>query len=346
MDTELLKVLNYKKIKEITNEWPLTTEDIEQLKETWEYCNKNNIKRQKLFDKLKYLLKYDRCDILKRFKILTEEKLSNCAKKSFITRYGVIEGTKRYENYANLQAKTNTFEYKKERYGWTQDDFNKFNRSRAVTLENLIKKHGEEKGKIKWEKYCEAQRHTNTLEYYIEKYGDTGIDKWKKYNYDKGKSGRLTYYTDELGWDKETALDYLNKKYNNNMFTSNAELIFIDCLEEKINKKLSYTAKYGKQFSIWCHKSSSIRFYDIAFPEHKKIIEFYGDYWHCNPKTYDSDFVLSQSNKTAREVWEDDRLKNLTALENGFTVMIVWESDFKNNMEEILNKCQQWLNLK
>ena len=52
------------------------------------------------------------------------------------------------------KAKKNTFEYKKEKFGWSPEDFKEFNKSRAVTKENLIKKHGEEKGLEIFNNYC------------------------------------------------------------------------------------------------------------------------------------------------------------------------------------------------
>jgi hypothetical protein len=48
----------------------------------------------------------------------------------------------------------------------------------AITEKNLIKKWGEEKGKIKWKEYCEKQSISNTFEYKKEKYG------WSKEEFD------------------------------------------------------------------------------------------------------------------------------------------------------------------
>ena len=36
---------------------------------------------------------------------------------------------------------------------------------------------------------------------------------------------------------------------------------------------------------------------DIFIEEYNLIIEFYGDYWHCNPKRYKSDFLHPHKKK-------------------------------------------------
>lgn len=56
-------------------------------------------------------------------------------------------------------------------------------KSKAVTLENLINRYGEEDGKRRFDKYRSKQAHSNTLEYMIEKYGiDAGTEKYYSAN--------------------------------------------------------------------------------------------------------------------------------------------------------------------
>lgn len=109
-------------------------------------------------------------------------------------RYGIEEGNKRWYNYCKKQAKTNTFEYKKEKYGWSKKKFYEYNKSRSVTKENLIKKHGKEKGIEIWINYLGRQEYTNSLKYYIEKYGEeNGVVKWKEYNKSKASCTEENY---------------------------------------------------------------------------------------------------------------------------------------------------------
>lgn len=67
----------------------------------------------------------------------------------------------------------------------------------------------------------------------------------------------------------------------------------------------------------------------------KEIVECYGDYWHCNPKRFDETFYHKHTHRTAKETWtfDADRTKVLEAL--GYKVKIVWESDWKGDINEI-----------
>lgn len=72
---------------------------------------------------------------------------------------------------------------------------------------------------------------------------------------------------------------------------------------------------------------------DIIHHEKKIIVEFYGDYYHCNPSVlkYEATYYNKCRKKTAREIWDFDahRVARLEAM--GFKVIIVWETDFEKD---------------
>jgi len=76
---------------------------------------------------------------------------------------------------------------------------------------------------------------------------------------------------------------------------------------------------------------------DIVSFKTKLIIEFNGDYWHCNPNTYEPTFFHEVKNCTAQEIWAGD-LKRLNIIENeGYKTILLWESDLKKeNWKELL----------
>lgn len=77
--------------------------------------------------------------------------------------------------------------------------------------------------------------------------------------------------------------------------------------------------------------SDEIRYFvDCYNPITNEIIECFGDYWHCNPNLYKKDFYHKRVHKTAKEIWEQDkiRIENLEKLD--YSVKIIWESDWKN----------------
>lgn len=60
-------------------------------------------------------------------------KIRKTTLENMISRYGIDEGTKKWNDYRSKQAETNSYEYKKQKYGWTREQFNAYNKSRAST---------------------------------------------------------------------------------------------------------------------------------------------------------------------------------------------------------------------
>jgi G:T-mismatch repair DNA endonuclease (very short patch repair protein) len=83
---------------------------------------------------------------------------------------------------------------------------------------------------------------------------------------------------------------------------------------------------------------------DIFIPQKNIIVEYNGDYWHCNPEKYESSYFHPHYKKTAREVWAKDNNRQKLLENNGYKIIIIWENDYKNNKEKILNKIIEKLN--
>jgi very-short-patch-repair endonuclease len=68
---------------------------------------------------------------------------------------------------------------------------------------------------------------------------------------------------------------------------------------------------------------------DYVNKDTKHIIEINGDYWHCNPKHYPPDYYNHSIKMFASEKWkyDEDRKKYLENL--GYSVTVVWESEYK-----------------
>ena len=74
---------------------------------------------------------------------------------------------------------------------------------------------------------------------------------------------------------------------------------------------------------------------DIYVPKFNLIIEYNGDYWHCNPEKYAADYFHTIKQKTAQELWDYDKNKIDLILENNYNLEIVWETDLKKNPQLI-----------
>lgn len=158
---------------------------------------------------------------------------------------------------------------------------------------------------------------TNGLDFYIEKYGEE--EGTKKFN------NRLKYWK--------------HKIYNGNHHSKTADKFFLK-LSELYDKKDNIY--FGNHEYMLTYEGKVI-LPDFLDVDKKKIIEFYGDYWHCNPNKYTSESYNKSLHKYTKEIWDKDkeRVNSLNTL--GYDVLIIWESEYKNNNDEIINKCLNFL---
>jgi G:T-mismatch repair DNA endonuclease (very short patch repair protein) len=78
------------------------------------------------------------------------------------------------------------------------------------------------------------------------------------------------------------------------------------------------------------------KIFDVYLPQYNLLIEYNGDYWHCNPNKYNTDYINNKKNMTAKEIWEYDKDKIYLAEKNGYYCEVIWESDYKQNKHIIL----------
>lgn len=64
------------------------------------------------------------------------------------------------------------------------------------------------------------------------------------------------------------------------------------------------------------------------------ILEVFGDYWHCNPNLYQSDYYHKQIKKYAFEIWKQDNIKIQNLRDEGFKVFVLWENS--NNKDDLI----------
>jgi hypothetical protein len=268
-------------------------------------------------------------------------KKSSITLDNFINKYGEIDGKVRWNRYREKQAYTNSYEYKKEKYGWTKEQYDDYNSSRAQTLEKMIKRYGEDEGAIKWMNYCERQRYTNTLSYFKEKYGnELGLSKFRQVNKQKGNANNPRVIAERLEITVEEAIEIIlsRNNYTGKTWGSTLEQEFVNSLEKQLGFSLEYTT-FTKPYGIWSELLNTYVIYDI---KHKNcIIEFNGDYWHANPKIYKDEAVIRGTQATS--IRQKDMLKLRTATNKGFITYTVWESDYKENKEKTLKEVCKWM---
>lgn len=250
-------------------------------------------------------------------------------KKAMIRKWGEIEGSKRWEDYCKKQSITNTFNYKKEKYGWTKVDFDKFNKSRAITLENLKNKYGNEIGEKYFNDYVNKQKLTKSKEYMINKFGE---EKTNEIN--QSKALTLKNYIKKYGEEEGLKQFELMLKSHHNYYSKISQDFF-----KELDKYLSpkYTTYYATKNNEYGVKliDSYVRL-DYFILELNLCIEFNGTYYHGDPRIFKENDHPSphDKTKTAKEIWENDnnRYKLLKELRSINTI-IVWENDYRNGID-------------
>lgn len=256
-------------------------------------------------------------------------------KEKAIKKYGEEEGMRIWNGYCEKQATTNTFDYKKEKYGWTIEQFNEYNKSRAVTLENLIERHGEEEGKKMWGSYCKKQSETKSWDWMVEKFGEE-----KAIEINRSKAITLENMIKKYGEEEGTKRyeEYCKSKAS---YSTVSQMLFNELDKYLGNKYTTYYATKNKEYSI----SSKTKSYllDYYIEELKICIEFNGDAWHGNPNRFSPDNHCHPFHKelTAKDLQDIDKKRTNYLKKLGIKTFVIWESDFKpekfNYLEYIKN---------
>jgi len=183
----------------------------------------------------------------------------------------------------------------------------------------------------------------HTLKYFVDKFGTKeGEEKYLELN--KLKALTLENFIDKYGDDDgiKRYLDLFNKK-NKIKFYSKVSQELFDSLLKNINFDKIYYAEYNKEYGIKSKKR--YYFYDFVVLDNKKIIEFNGDIWHANPNLYDNNNKpFCYENIDLNEIWDFEKKKLRIAKNRGFEILVIWENEYRDSKDEVINKCLKFLN--
>lgn len=232
---------------------------------------------------------------------------------NYILLFGEDIGKQKWVEYCQKQSKSNTFEYKNKNHNWDEKQFEEYNKSRAITKKNLIKKHGIVEGLKIWNDYLNRQRYTCTKEYFIFKYGK--IKGEEKYN------------------------NFCEKRIFKNINYSNISQFLFRNIDIFLNKYTTYYATKNNEFIL---KNIDSEYYLDYFIEELNIaIEFNGDMWHGNPELYNEYDRPNPFNKQlkCKDIWIKDTQRLNYIKENyNINTIIIWENYLKvNGLEKTIN---------
>jgi len=183
--------------------------------------------------------------------------------------------------------------------------------------------HWIDKGMTRKEAIAEiAKLQTRDLSFFQNKYGEElGKEKWEE----RRKNWKAKVFNEDQ-WIGRGRSNVSEKFFD--VICS----IFTDDVKRGSNEKFIRDKELKRAYK-----------YDLVFIKSKKIIEFNGDFWHCNPQKFKSDYFHKVKKMTAQEIWDYDRIKREKAEEHDYQVLVIWESDWYKNPEEIINKCKEFL---
>jgi len=235
---------------------------------------------------------------------------------------------------------------------------------KMVSLRGCIARFGEKEGIKKWEER-EGKRSA------AGKLGSANLQYWLNKGYSEEESiikrserqktfskavcikkhgeekGLMIFTERQNKWSKSLSsggnLKIGYSKISQDLFNILLETYDID------NRNNIYFATHNKEYKLdKCKSEGGIWLYDFTDLENKKIIEFHGDMFHGNPKKYKAtDYPHPFRNTiTAQEMWNKDKRKLDVAIEEGFEVLVIWDSEYRwGNKEGVINKCKKFLEI-
>jgi hypothetical protein len=190
-----------------------------------------------------------------------------------------------------------------------------------------------DKGMSEEESIIELSKRQSTFskEICVEKYGE--------------EEGYIKWMERQEKWQKS-----LNENGNLKMGFSGASQDLFNMILDKVGDKASCQfATNGGELRIKKSDRSGMWLYDFCY--NGKIIEYQGDMYHANPDKYYANDTPHPFRKelTAFEIWERDRIKKEDAIDSGYDVLYVWDSEFrkvsKERLDTLMEKCLDFLGI-
>lgn len=233
-------------------------------------------------------------------------------------RYGLEDGYNRWVERNKKQSYRFSQNYYKNNFGkdW-KIEYDKYLKSMDKTSKTaFINRYGEKKGIERYTQHLKKLSYCQSLEFYIDKYGDKiGQKRWEEIKIKQTQNFNTGYskISQELFWSLYEQLD---------------------------DKDRVYFAELNEEYKFY--HTGDFKLLSVDFKYKNKIIEFYGDYWHANPNIFESKDIM-KGGIIAEERWNLDkkRIDNLKSL--GYDTLVVWESEYEDK-ESIIKKCIGFLN--
>lgn len=141
---------------------------------------------------------------------------------------------------------------------------------------------------------------------------------------------------------KNTLLKKYNVESSGKITTSRGKNSYSAIHKEIVKKLIKIGIKVGIEKKIPKNNGYYYSF-DIIIENTNLLIEVNGDYWHGNPEIYHPEDIIMKNSSAeimVKEVWKKDKEKIIAAEQLGYKIIVIWENDWKNNLQKELDKVQ------
>lgn len=182
----------------------------------------------------------------------------------------------------------------------------KYNENQKTNLAGFIARYGKELGTQKYNERCKAISKSLTIDWFIEKYGiDDGVKKYEeRINKCLNASSNITHSKHQF--EIFNRLKAIDNNWESERYAGGVGIV------DMINKSMHV------------------------------VIEYFGDYWHCNPLKYKDDFFNKNLQISAKEKQRLDRIRlsKILNAKNVNLIIVIWENTFfKLGIDSIILKC-------
>jgi hypothetical protein len=247
-------------------------------------------------------------------------------------KYGDLDGLARWKKCCQSKAITIERYLKSFSPGDAKEKIESWKGKIVNTKSNFIKRYGEVEGAIRFEKYICKQKQS-LLQLWINKFGEEeGKKRWNDYIHSISCTLELFQckYGEKDGLRRY--VDWNNKRFDfkSGRFVSKVSLDFF----EEVRRVTDFLLEFGDP-EPWIYPLSGKPLkVDCLIKDLGLVVEFYGDFYHCNPRIYPDDYVVRVKNGkqiTAKEKRGQDAFRQQLTLTAVPFLLVVWEKSFRSD---------------
>jgi hypothetical protein len=165
-----------------------------------------------------------------------------------------------------------------------------------------------------------------------------GTSKPRRAGFKREQSARMMQWYKDNPLQRKLRSEHMRKSWRDGRITPNIRVIRESAKEKRLRARLA--AELAEHIVLKKTVKIGERWYmpDVIIDD-RLIVEFFGNFWHANPKTYSAD-VIVHHHKSAAQIWAADRAR-LNALEQRYAVIVVWEDDYAAAPDRVIESIRK-----